>query len=44
MNQNKYNEHNNISVRMLKVCRSSVIRPLCLLFRNCVGQGVSPNT
>ena len=38
--QNKDCGHNNNSVRMLKICGSSIIKPLCLLFNNCVRQGV----
>ena len=41
--QNKDHEHDGIFVRMTKICESSIIKPLQLLFNNCVKQGVFPN-
>ena len=43
LDQNKAHGHNDISARMIKVCESSIIKPLQLIFNNCVKQGVSPN-
>ena len=43
MNSNKAHGHDGISIRMLKICGSSVIKPLSLLFNNCLRDGVFPN-
>ena len=33
---NKAHEHNKISIRMIKICASSISKPLTILFRNCL--------
>ena len=43
LDQNKAHGHDDISVRMIKMCGSSIIKPLQLLFNNCVELGVFPN-
>ena len=43
MNSNKAHGHDGISIRMLKICGPSVIKPLSLLFNNCLRDGVFPN-
>ena len=43
LNSNKAHEHDGISIRMLKICKTSVIKPLSLLFNNCLRDGVFPN-
>ena len=43
LNSNKAHGHDSISIRMLKICRPSVIKPLSLLFNNCLRDGVFPN-
>ena len=42
---NQYKAHGNddIPVRMIKICGSSIMKPLQLLFNNCVKQWVFPN-
>ena len=36
MDSNKGHEHNEISIRIIKLCSSSVSKPLAILFRNCL--------
>ena len=43
MNSNKAHGHDGVSMRTLKICGPSVIKPLTLLFNNCLRHGVSPN-
>lgn len=43
LNPNKAHGHDNISIRMIKICTQSVVRPLSLIFRNCINDGVFPN-
>ena len=43
LDQNKAHGHDDISVRMIKICGSSIIKPLQLLFNNCLKQEVFPN-
>ena len=43
LNSNKAHGHDGISIRMLKICGPSVIKPLSLLFNNCLRDGVFPN-
>ena len=43
MNSSKAHGHDGMSFRILKICRPSVIKPLSLLFNNCLGDGVFPN-
>ena len=40
---NKGHGHDGISIRILRLCGSSVINPLSLLFNNCLRDGVFPN-
>ena len=40
LNLDKAHGHDNMSIRTLKVCRLPIIKPLCLLFNNCLRQGV----
>ena len=43
LNSNKAHGHDGISIRMLKICGSTVIKALSLLFNNCLRDGVFPN-
>ena len=43
LDQNKIHGHGGISAGMLKTCGSSIIKPLRLLFNNCVRQEVFHN-
>ena len=42
-NSNKVHGHDGISTRMLKICGPTVIKPLSLLFNNCLRDRVFPN-
>ena len=35
LDPNKAHGHNEISIRMIKLCASSIAKPLSILFRNC---------
>ena len=43
LNVNKSHGHDDISIRMLKICDSVVTEPLSILFKNCINCGVFPN-
>ena len=43
MNSNKAHGNDGISIRMLKICGPSVMKPLSLLFNTCQRDGVFPN-
>ena len=43
LNSNKAHGNGGISIRMLKICGPSVIKPLSLLFNTCQRDGVFPN-
>ena len=43
LNSDKAHGHDGISIRMLKLCGPSVIKPLSLLFTNSLRDGVFPN-
>ena len=40
LNSNKARGHDGISIRMLKISKTLVIKPLSLLFNNCLSDGV----
>ena len=43
LNVNKTHGHDNISMRMLKICDSVLVEPLSLIYRNCINYGVFPD-
>ena len=43
LNSNKAHGHDVISIRMLKLCEPSMIKPPSLLFSTCLRDGVSPS-
>ena len=43
LNINKTYGHDYISIRLLKICDSSIVRPLSIIFRNCLQSGSFPN-
>ena len=43
LNSNKTYGHDGISIRVLKLCGPSIIKPLFLLFSNCLRDGDFPN-
>ena len=40
---NKSHGYDNISARMLKICDSSIVKPLLMIFRNSLNEGVFPS-
>ena len=43
LNVDKAHGHDNISMRMLKICDSVVVEPLSLIFKSCIDSGIFPN-
>ena len=41
---NKAHGHNEISIRMLKLCDKSIITPLSIMFQNCIDTRTFPDT
>ena len=40
LDPNKAHGHDNISIRMLKICGSSIYKPLEMIFKQCIETGV----
>ena len=43
LNVNKAHGHDDISIRMLKICDSEVVEPLSLIYKNCIDSGIFPD-
>ena len=43
LNPNKAHGHDKISIRMLKICRNSLCRPLEIIFNDCLANGIFPS-
>ena len=43
LDPNKAHGHDNISIRMLKICGSSIYKPLEMIFKQCIETGVFPS-
>ena len=43
-NVNKAHVHHDISIRMIKMCNESLLRPLSILFRNSLKSSIYPST
>ena len=43
LNPNKANGHDNISIRMLKICGSTIYRPLEIIFKEALSTGLFPS-
>ena len=43
LNINKARGHDDISIRMIKLCSKSVVKPLFIIFKNCIDTGTIPN-
>ena len=43
LNVNKAHDHDNSSIRMLKKCDSEVVKPLSLIYKNCIDSGTFPD-
>ena len=40
---NKTHGHDDISVRMVKICDDSIKKPLSIIYKNCITTGIYPN-
>ena len=40
---NKANGYDDLSIRLLKICDSSIVKPLSIIFKNCLESGSFPN-
>ena len=43
LNYNKAHGYDDIFIRLLKICNSSIVRPLSIIFKNCLQTGTFPN-
>ena len=43
LNINKAHGYDDISIRLLKMCDSSIVKPLSIIFKNCLQSGSFPN-
>ena len=39
----KTHGHDNVSIRMLKICDSAIIKSIATIFRNCISQSTFPD-
>ena len=43
LNINKAHGYNDLSIRLLKICGSSIVKPLSIIFKNCLQSTSFPN-
>ena len=43
LNINKAREYDDISIRLLAICESTIVKPLSIIFKNCFQSGSFPN-
>ena len=43
LNINKAHGHDDISIRMIKLCGKSIVKPLSMIFNNCIDTGTFPD-
>ena len=43
LNNNKTDGHDDTSIRMIKLCSKSVVKPLFIKFKNCIDTGTFPD-
>ena len=43
LNINKTHGHDEISIRMIKICDEALVKPLSLIYKNCIDTGVFPD-
>ena len=43
LDPNKAHGHDNVSIRMLKICGSFIHKPLEIIFKQCIETGVFPS-
>ena len=44
LDENKAHGHDAVSIRMLKICDESIIKPLEMIYTNCLENGVFPDS
>ena len=44
LDSNKAHGHHMISIRMLKICGKSIIKPLLIIYKKCLGKDCFPNS
>ena len=40
---NKAHGHDNISIRMIKICHKVIVKPLSIIYKNCIDTGILPD-
>ena len=43
LNINKAHGYDDISIRMIKLCGKSIVKPLSMIFNNCIDTGTFPD-
>ena len=43
LNIDKTHGHDEISIRMIKICDEALVKPLSLIYNNCIDTGVFPD-
>ena len=43
LNVSKAHGHDDISIRMLQICDSAIVKPLSIIFNNCITQSIFPD-
>ena len=43
VNVNKVHHHDNISVKMIMLCGQSIVKPLSIILKNCIDNGIFPH-
>ena len=44
LNINKAHGHDDISVRMIKICDKAILEPLSIIYKNCIDTGIFPDS
>ena len=40
LNINKVQGNDNISIRMIKICEKAIVKPLSIIYKNCIDTGI----
>ena len=43
LNINKAHGHDSISIRMIKICDKAIVKPLPIIYKNCIDTGIFPD-
>ena len=44
LNINKAHGHDDISIRMIKICDKAILEPLSIIYKNCIDTGIFPDS